>query len=126
MILESEFVFKCQPMTNLPDLEQFRPYLNLMARISLGRKLQAKVAPSDVVQETLLEAHGNLDRFRGGGVAQQVAWLRKLLASNLAKVGRRSPQAEAGRRAREIAGSDDAALLGAAHDVSGRGRIVPQ
>lgn len=70
------------------DLERFRPYLNLMARLGLAPLIQAKIAPSDVVQNTIIEAHRNLDRFRGRAVEQQLALLRKMLASNLAKAGR--------------------------------------
>lgn len=70
------------------DLERFRPYLNLLARLGLGRAIQAKVAPSDVVQNTLLEAHRKPDRFEGRVVEQQLALLRKMLANNLAKAGR--------------------------------------
>ena len=38
-------------------LESYRSYLLLLARLQIGRRLQSKVEPADVVQETFLAAH---------------------------------------------------------------------
>jgi RNA polymerase sigma-70 factor (ECF subfamily) len=70
-------------------LELYRRYLGLLARVQIGRRLQGKVDASDLVQETFLEAHRNFDRFRGGSEAEFVAWLRQILAGNLADMMRR-------------------------------------
>ena len=66
------------------SLERFRAYLVLLARMQLGPLYQGKLDASDVVQQTLLEAHQKRDQFRGSSPPQFLAWLRKLLACTLA------------------------------------------
>jgi RNA polymerase sigma-70 factor (ECF subfamily) len=65
-------------------LERFRSYLLLLARVRLDPLVRAKVGASDVVQQTLLEAHRDRARFRGRTAAELAAWLRQILARNLA------------------------------------------
>src|SRR5215470_9019609 len=69
-------------------LERFRSYLLLLARVRLDPMVRAKVGASDVVQQTLFEAHRDLAQFRGRTVGEQAAWLRQILARNLANVVR--------------------------------------
>src|SRR3954466_6039178 len=69
-------------------LERFRSYLLLLARVRLDPMVRAKVGASDVLQQTLFEAHRDLAQFRGRNVAEQTAWLRQILARNLANVVR--------------------------------------
>src|SRR6516225_8608246 len=69
-------------------LERFRSYLLLLARIRLDPMVRAKVGASDVVQQTLFEAHRDGAQFRGRSVGEQAAWLRQILARNLANVVR--------------------------------------
>ena len=68
------------------DLERFRDYLKLLARLQLGVNLSRRIDPSDIVQQTLLEAFEKHHQFRGGTSAEQAAWLRKILARNVADV----------------------------------------
>lgn len=65
-------------------LEQYRAYLHLLARMQVGRKLRPKLDASDLVQETFLKACRQFAGFRGTTEAELVAWLRRILASNLA------------------------------------------
>lgn len=69
--------------------ESYSRYLTLLARVQIGRRLQGKVDPGDVVQETFLEAHRQMAQFRGTTEAELVAWLRRILGGQLALVFRR-------------------------------------
>ena len=66
------------------DLGRFREYLHLLARLRLGPRLKTKVDASDIVQETLLDAHKGRPQFRGTTDAELMGWLRQILAHNLA------------------------------------------
>lgn len=63
-------------------------YLLLAARLQIGRRLQSKVDPADLVQDTFLKAHRNFSQFRGSTESELVGWLRQILASLLANVVR--------------------------------------
>ncbi len=67
-----------------PAVEQFRSYLLLLARMQLGRQPRHRLEASDLVQQTLLDAHRQREQFRGQQPAEMAAWLRRMLACNLA------------------------------------------
>jgi RNA polymerase sigma-70 factor, ECF subfamily len=64
-------------------LESYRNYLRLLASLEIGQRLQVKMDASDLVQETLLEAHKDFAGFRGSSEREFVAWLRRVMASVL-------------------------------------------
>jgi RNA polymerase sigma-70 factor (ECF subfamily) len=70
-------------------LEGYRPYLSLLARVQIGRRLQGKADCADVVQETFLEAARHFEQFRGTTESEVVAWLRQILAGCLSHLVRR-------------------------------------
>jgi len=63
-------------------LQQYRSYLRLLARLQVSHELQQKLDPSDLVQDSLLEAQCNFLDFRGQTEAELTAWLRQILAHN--------------------------------------------
>ncbi|MCI0461533.1 MAG: sigma-70 family RNA polymerase sigma factor [Gemmataceae bacterium] len=69
-------------------LEQYRSYLALLSQLQLDRRLHRKVDPTDVVQETFLEATRDFAQFQGTSEGELIAWLRRILATNLANVVR--------------------------------------
>jgi len=66
-----------------PHLERYRSYLRLLAEARLDRRLQSKLDASDIVQQTMLQAHQAWPQFRGASEAEVAAWLRQILARNL-------------------------------------------
>ena len=70
-------------------LEQYRDYLGILARLHLDPRLRGELDPSDIVQQTLLKAHENLGGFRGKTGGEIQAWLRAILAQELAKLARK-------------------------------------
>jgi RNA polymerase sigma-70 factor (ECF subfamily) len=65
-------------------LQVYAGYLRLLAQTQLDENLRARVSPSDIVQETLLEAHLGIGAFRGQTEAELLGWLRRILVNNLA------------------------------------------
>jgi RNA polymerase sigma-70 factor (ECF subfamily) len=63
-------------------------YLLLVARGALAPELQAKGSPSDLVQETFLEAQRDFAHFHGTSEDELLAWLRRLLLNNVANFTR--------------------------------------
>ncbi|MFN0052512.1 MAG: sigma-70 family RNA polymerase sigma factor [Planctomycetales bacterium] len=79
-----------------------RNYLAVMARAEMASWLQAKVDASDLVQQTLLDAHRGLARFQGQTEGEWLAWLRQILTHNAADYVRQFHQVEKRRVGREV------------------------
>lgn len=65
-------------------LDAYRNYLRLLARLQISRLVRVRVSPSDVAQESILRAKNAFGNFRGQTEAELLAWLRRVLASELA------------------------------------------
>src|SRR5947209_7119825 len=79
---------------SLKPLEQYMDYLRLLARLQVDPRLRARMDPSDIVQQTMLNAHEKRDQFRGSTDAEMAGWLRAILANTLAQVGRKFTSAK--------------------------------
>jgi RNA polymerase sigma-70 factor (ECF subfamily) len=78
-------------------LEECRQYLLLVANAEMDSALGVKLAASDLVQDTFLEAHRDFAHFQGQTEQELLAWLRRILAHNLRDAARR--YRESARRA---------------------------
>ncbi len=64
-------------------LEDYRVYLETLSYIQIDPRLRGKIARSDVIQDTLLEAFRDLDRIAALDEAARRRWLRRMLLNNL-------------------------------------------
>lgn len=87
----SELIHRCRQGEG-PAREQlfdrYRQYLWFLAQAQLGRYLRGRCDPSDLVQQTLLEAHRDFAGFVGNHEVELLAWLRRILAHNLVNEAR--------------------------------------
>lgn len=65
-------------------LERFRPYLFAIAEQEFPSELAGKLAPSDVVQDTLLKGLERFPQFHGHTHEEFAGWLRAILRNHLA------------------------------------------
>lgn len=83
-------------------LELYRNYLLLLARAQADLHLRGRVNPSDVVQETFLRACRDFGQFRGTTEAELLAWLRRILVNELARIVERQKGAQKRDVRREV------------------------
>jgi RNA polymerase sigma-70 factor (ECF subfamily) len=88
-----------QPPSPSHDLDRYRDYLLMLARVQIDPRVQRRLDASDIVQQTLLEAHRQRSQFRGESSGEMAAWLRQALAHNLADAlrGLRRAKRDVGR-----------------------------
>lgn len=68
------------------QLDRYRGYLAALARLQIAARpwVSAKLDASDLVQQTLLQAHAARGQFRGKTPEEFIAWLRQILIRTLA------------------------------------------
>ena len=93
-----------------------RNYVGLVARAHVEHSLRRKVDASDLVQQTLLEAHRGFADFRGQTADEWLAWLRRILVHNAADCVRHYRQTDKRQQRREVplrtGRADDSAAVG--------------
>jgi RNA polymerase sigma-70 factor, ECF subfamily len=71
------------------NFKELRPYLLMLAKKQWNSVLEGWCEPSDIVNETLLEAYAKRGDFRGKTKAALACWVRAILAHNLADLIRK-------------------------------------
>jgi RNA polymerase sigma-70 factor (ECF subfamily) len=64
-------------------LEEYRQYLETLAFIQVPPRLRRKFGRSDIISQTLLEAHQCMDRIRELDEEGKKRWLRRMTVNNL-------------------------------------------
>lgn len=85
-----------------------RGYVGVIAQTQLESWLRRRVDPSDIVQQTLLDAHRDFDQFRGGTEAEWLAWLKQILKHNTQDIIRRYRGTQKRQQHREISWNNTA------------------
>lgn len=83
-------------------LAHVQRYLAFVANQQLDKGLQARMGPSDVVQQSMMRAVENLDQFRGNSLDAFRAWIRKILVNEARQMMRdqRALKRDVGREQR--------------------------
>ena len=83
-------------------LQLYGNYLRVVASVRLDDRLRSRCSPSDVVQDTLLDAYQDFPRFRGRTKAEFLGWLRQILANNILRLTERHVDAAKRAVRREV------------------------
>jgi RNA polymerase sigma-70 factor (ECF subfamily) len=92
-------------------IDQCRDYLLLVANQELDTTIKGKLGASDLVQESMLAAHGCFDRFEGKTEREFLAWMKGILANQIRHTHREYKGVQK-RQIRREAAIDDS-LVGA-------------
>ena len=69
-------------------MDELKRYLNFIAKRQFDRTLQAKMGPSDIVQESMMRAVNHLDQFRGQTLEEFRGWVRQILINEARQMNR--------------------------------------
>jgi RNA polymerase sigma-70 factor (ECF subfamily) len=97
-------------------LDHYRDYLLRVANDELESDLNAKIAPSDLVQETFLQAARDFRAFAGKTEGELRAWLRQILIHNLRDASRHFQKVQK-RSANEVSLDAAGSESRAGHDI---------
>lgn len=75
-------------------LDEFRPYLKLLAQRAMDGRLAGRIDSSDVVQQTYLSAVRKFDEFSGDDADALAGWLQLIHERNLIDTARKHLEAE--------------------------------
>lgn len=86
-------------------LEDYRAYLNVLAKRYMDNRLRGRLDEADLVQITFLEAQRDLQSFRGNQIEELLGWLRHILRNNIASAHQRHIYTQKRSAGREVANS---------------------
>ena len=94
-------------------LIDYRPYLHLLAKRDLDSAINARVDPSDIVQQTCLEVCRDFSDFKGRTEPAFIAWMKRILQNNVAESIHRhiTTQKRSVRRERNLNAKQDSEAL---------------
>lgn len=98
--------------------QQLRAYLLIFTDQRLDEGLKGKLDASDVVQQSLLEAHRDFGEFRGESESELKSWISRLVVHNLSDAGRRFRQSQQRDVAKEVTLSAEAEQTAAKKESS--------
>ena len=97
-------------------LTSYRPRLRQLVAARLDPRLSARVDPSDVVQDTLMEAAEQLPQYLQGNPLPFFPWLRQLAIHRLTELA----QQHIGAQRRSVTGEQSWARFGLSEESVGR------
>ncbi len=64
-------------------LHHYTNYMKVLSYARLDSRIRGRLSSSDVVQESMLEAHRDFGAFAGNSIPEFTGWLRQILIHNL-------------------------------------------
>jgi RNA polymerase sigma-70 factor, ECF subfamily len=83
-------------------LEDYRPYLTVLAKRYLDDRVRGRVDEADIVQVTFMEAQRDLRAFRGTQIEELLGWLRHILKNNVSSAHQKHLYTQKRSAGREI------------------------